>query len=169
MQNYFPRRKREALLIRPATPEDIAAMLRLQRSSPEAAHWQPREYDALFAPGSPPRIALIATEDPTPEVLGFLVARSLGEHHGAVEWEVENLAVDVMRRRKGLGAALVRELLFRATVAKVRWVILEVRESNLAALRLYEKAGFTCEGRRKNYYRNPAEDALLLRASIAVV
>jgi len=46
-------------------------------------------------------------------------------------------------------------------------VLLEVRESNLAARKLYEKLGFSEEGRRSNYYHEPREDAMLLRTSIA--
>ena len=64
-------------------------------------------------------------------------------------------------------SSLVRELLAEARAAGAASVILEVRESNRPALRLYESIGFKPEGRRKNYYQDPAEDALLYRILIA--
>ena len=92
---------------------------------------------------------------------GFLVARCLPE-----EWEIENVVVDENRRRQGIARSLIEELTSAADSADVRSIILEVRESNLAALGLYENIGFKEEGRRKGYYQSPAEDALLYRLTL---
>jgi ribosomal-protein-alanine N-acetyltransferase len=138
-------------------------MRELERHSETAAHWNAAQYDALFAADAQIRIALIAAEHSAePAIQGFLVARCLPD-----EWEIENIIVNERFRRSGVGSSLVRGLLAEARNARVASIILEVRESNLAALRLYESIGFKQEGRRKNYYQNPAQDALLYRFNIA--
>ena len=88
-------------------------------------------------------------------VSGFLVARVV-----ASEWEIENVAVTPCAHRQGVGRALVRELVERARRAGATCLTLEVRESNQAARRLYEGAGFGEDGRRRGYYHHPEEDAL---------
>ena len=110
----------------------------------------------MFHGESPQRLMLIAEDENT--VLGFLVARPIES-----EWELENIAVMTQRRRCGLGSALVGELSKCARLGGATSLILEVRESNAAARALYEKSGFLQEGRRKDYYRSPAEDAVLYR------
>jgi len=146
------------MLIRPATPADLPAMPALEQQADTAAHWSERDYDALFAPDAPRRIALLAME--IDETCGFIIARC-----GVDDWEIENVVVAAGQRRRGIGSALVREILQAARQAAVPAVLLEVRESNLAARQLYEKTGFTEIGRRPAYYREPPEDALLLRFS----
>lgn len=139
-------------------------MQAIEQESTTAAHWTTREYDALFAPDAPRRIALIASDDANcNDVRGFLIARCALD-----EWEIENVVVAGGQRRRGMATQLVRELLLRAQQAEAQAVLLEVRESNLAARQLYEKAGFMEGGRRKNYYCDPKEDAFLLRISVAV-
>ena len=147
--------------IRPATPADIVPMRALEQQADSAAHWAEREYDALFAPEAPKRIALVAAQ-PSEDVAGFLIARCAYD-----EWEIENIVVASALRRAGIGRALVDELLWRAQENHVTSVLLEVRESNLAARRLYERTGFIEVGRRAAYYQNPSEDALLLKYSVS--
>jgi [ribosomal protein S18]-alanine N-acetyltransferase len=91
-------------------------------------------------------------------VQGFLVAR-----HVASEWELENIVVAPLARRKGLGQQLLDALLVAARETNSSSVFLEVRESNAAARCLYEKAAFEQTGRRKSYYTDPVEDAVLYR------
>ena len=77
--------------------------------------------------------------------------------------DMMNIAVALDFRRKGLAEALVNALIDCLRQRKSRCLILEVRVSNTPAITLYEKLGFVEIGRRKNYYRNPKEDALILR------
>lgn len=77
--------------------------------------------------------------------------------------DMMNIAVAPDFRRKGLAEALVNALIDCLRQRKSRCLILEVRVSNTPAITLYEKLGFVEIGRRKNYYRNPKEDALILR------
>jgi ribosomal-protein-alanine acetyltransferase len=150
------------VLIRRATPDDVPSIRALEQQTETAAHWAEREYDALFAGESPPRIALVATsEEDASLVLGFAIARC-----ATAEWEIENVVVAPEKRNRGIGIKIIRDLLRQAQVAGATSVLLEVRESNAQARRLYEKLGFSQQGRRSNYYHEPEEDALLLSFSI---
>jgi ribosomal-protein-alanine N-acetyltransferase len=151
------------VLIRKATPEDIAIIRTLEQETETAAHWGEREYDALFAAEAPQRIALVAAEETDAEIVGFVIARCAED-----EWEIENVVVASEQRRRGVGIALVGELVQEARRSAAALVLLEVRESNAAARGLYEKIGFNEIGRRPDYYRNPPEDALLLGISISI-
>ena len=151
------------MLIRNATSDDVPLIRALEQRTATAAHWSSRQYDALFSPEAPGRVTLIATHEAgAPHLQGFVIARC-----GVEEWEIENVVVAEEQRRRGLGTALVGQLLEQARQSGVTSVLLEVRESNAAAQRLYEKLGFSEVGRRPNYYREPPEDALLLKISIS--
>jgi ribosomal-protein-alanine N-acetyltransferase len=78
----------------------------------------------------------------------------------ADEGYILNVAVLPEYRRKGIGEALVRYVI--TGFGDLAFVTLEVRPSNTAAVALYQKLGFERVGERKNYYRNPDENALLL-------
>jgi ribosomal-protein-alanine N-acetyltransferase len=79
----------------------------------------------------------------------------------AGEWEIENAVVAPEFHRRGVGRDLLGELLRQAGMAGGTAVWLEVRESNSAARGLYEKHGFRETGRRRGYYNDPSEDAIL--------
>ena len=153
------------MLIRNAIPDDVPLIRALEQQTETAAHWSAREYGALFSPEAPARVVLTAAdEDDNSQLHGFIIARC-----GIDEWEIENVVVAEHQRRHGLGAALAGKLLEQARAGGVTSVLLEVRESNLAARRLYEKLGFSEIGRRRDYYREPPEDALILKISISVL
>jgi ribosomal-protein-alanine acetyltransferase len=140
--------------VRAATPADLPALLALERSAPAAAHWKDADYSQLFAEGTK-HVTIVIGDD---YVQGFLVARDLGP-----EWEIENVVIAASAQRRGLGPRLVQEVLNRAQTQGAQAVFLEVRESNQAARRLYSKLGFVESGRRKSYYGNPQEDALVYK------
>jgi [ribosomal protein S18]-alanine N-acetyltransferase len=141
--------------IRPATLADIPSMLQLDRQSSTAAHWTDEQYREAFQ-GEADRLLLVA--ESSLDILGFLVAR-----HVAPEWELENIVVAPSARQKGLGKRLLDALLVAARETNSSAIFLEVRESNAAALTLYEKVNFEPAGRRKSYYTDPPEDAVLYR------
>jgi len=91
-------------------------------------------------------------------VAGYVVALDAAD-----EGEILNLAVAPGGRRAGLGRALVKEVLAALAERGVEHVYLEVRESNAPARALYAAHGFVEAGRRKQYYRRPVEDAIVLR------
>lgn len=162
MPSCFRSLTSDLVRLRGATPSDVAQMRKLEQESSTAAHWSESQYGGLF--DSPPaaRIIRIAEDDSdTGRIQGFLIARCLSD-----EWEIENIVVDPLFRRIGVATSLIRDLLSAAHSSGATKVLLEVRESNEAARRLYEKIGFTLQGRRKDYYRNPPEDAILYRLSL---
>jgi ribosomal-protein-alanine acetyltransferase len=147
------------MLIRRATAADIPAMMGLEQRAATAAHWSAEQYRTAFSIGAPSRAVLVIEEGVG--VQGFIAGRGLDG-----EWEIENIAVAGPARRRGLGARLLGEFLHLARSEGAQAVFLEVRESNLAAQKLYEKWAFVETGRRKLYYRDPEEDAIIFRLDI---
>ena len=82
------------------------------------------------------------------------------------ETDMMNVAVHPDHRRAGIAEKLVTELVCRLKEKGSCALLLEVRASNEAAKKLYEKLGFVQVGCRKSYYRNPKEDALILKKSL---
>ena len=80
----------------------------------------------------------------------------------ADEVHINTLAVKAAVQRRGLATHLLRHVFAQAAAAGVRRATLEVRRSNEAALRLYERLGFSVQGIRRDYYSNPLEDGLIL-------
>jgi [ribosomal protein S18]-alanine N-acetyltransferase len=148
------------LSVRPANSADLAAMMALERHAATAAHWTVEQYEVVFRASSLDRLAMLIEEES--QVQGFVIARVVGE-----EWEIENMAIAGPVRRRGLGTRLFGELLDLARAKGVRAVFLEVRESNRAARALYEKWAFLESGKRKRYYKDPEEDAVLYRLDFA--
>ena len=94
---------------------------------------------------------------------GEQVAGYIGSQTVCGETDMMNVAVHPSHRRKGIAEALILGLIEELKAMESHCLTLEVRASNTPAISLYEKLGFSEIGRRKNYYRNPKEDALILR------
>ena len=92
------------------------------------------------------------------KVLGYV-----GSQFGYGEADMMNLAVAPQYRKQGIGHRLILELISHLSELDVKSLTLEVRQSNAAAVRLYEKMGFKQVGLRPNYYQKPKEAALILR------
>lgn len=158
------------MTVRSATAADLPCLIELERRCATAAHWTEQQYQTALLGDGTGRIALIIDCDreaqqhaePPPGILAFLIARPVG-----LEWELENIVVQPSARRKGLGATLLAELLAAAREAKSESVFLEVRESNVVARAFYKKLGFAEIGRRRGYYFNPYEDAILCRLGLS--
>ena len=93
---------------------------------------------------------------------GEMVAGYIGSQTVMGETDMMNVAVHPDFRRRGIAEALVKRLVEDLQAMESHCLTLEVRASNAPAIALYEKLGFSQIGRRKNYYRNPREDALIL-------
>ena len=136
--------------IRSAALNDVPAILAIEQQASSAAHWTTEQYNKLVEGG----VVLVAEE--AGKLCGFICA-----HAVAGEWEMENVVVAAEFLRRGIANELVRELIKSSESKAASAMLLEVRESNLSARRLYEKHGFREVGRRRGYYRDPAEDAIL--------
>jgi [ribosomal protein S18]-alanine N-acetyltransferase len=90
-------------------------------------------------------------------IAGYIVAReTAGELH------INNVAVREQYRRKGIGSALLEQIVHEATRLGVKIAFLEVRSGNTAAQALYGKCGFKAIATRANYYSEPREDAVVM-------
>lgn len=94
-------------------------------------------------------------------VIGFLNGTAVLD-----EAELLNIAVMEEYRGMGAGGALIGEFLHILSDKNVGTVYLEVRESNAEAISLYKKYGFEQNGMRRNYYRHPVENAVLMMKKI---
>jgi ribosomal-protein-alanine N-acetyltransferase len=92
------------------------------------------------------------------QIVGYSVCWKLGD-----ELHIANLAVAPDFRKQGLGRRLLGHVLVRALESEMQSATLEVRSGNLAAQALYASFGFQVVGRRKRYYRDNNEDALLMQ------
>lgn len=99
---------------------------------------------------------------------GETVAGYIGSQSVIGEADMMNVAVHPDYRRQGIARLLVTELVAALAKKGVSSLALEVRASNVPAISLYEQLGFIQVGRRPNYYRNPKEDAYILRKEWAL-
>ena len=99
---------------------------------------------------------LVALEDA--KVVGYVGSQTV-----CGETDMMNVAVHPVWRRKGIAELLIEQLIAELKKMESACLALEVRASNAPAIALYQKLDFRVAGRRPNYYRNPKEDALILR------
>lgn len=101
--------------------------------------------------------ALVWEDEDTKKIAGFaILTMSIGTA------DITDIAVAKKYRKQGIADKLLKELLAHGSKKSITEFALEVRSSNEAAIRLYQKNGFVLEGIRKNYYRNPVEDACIM-------
>jgi ribosomal-protein-alanine N-acetyltransferase len=155
--------------IRTGGAVDLAAVLMMERGIAEAPHWTRAEYEAIAnAEGnvdSGVRRCLMIAEAEEGRLLGFAVAKVIGSGLEGVG-EIETVAVDWAARRKGMGRSLCEAVTEWCSRQGARAVELEVRAGSVGAIALYRGLGFVSVGRRKGYYREPVEDALLMKLEL---
>ena len=140
------------MIVRKATLSDIPAVAALERAEfPDGAD------EGMLARLWETDGGVILAAEEGNDLLGYVWARFVLD-----EGEIGNIAVAPEHRRCGVGAALLGALFAESERRGAAVLQLEVRESNLAARRLYEKNGFETVGKRKNYYEKPTEDAILM-------
>lgn len=91
------------------------------------------------------------------EVVGYI-----GMYKVFNEGDITNITVNKHFRNKGIGTMLIKKVLEKSLEYEIRDVLLEVRESNNNAIKLYEKIGFVNIGTRKNFYERPVENAMIM-------
>lgn len=148
------------MIIDEARTNDLASLVELEQlCSPHP--WSEPTLAAALSGTAGDQVIIGRAEDELTELLGFCVFRALAE-----EVEIHNIAVRPQHRRQGLARALLVRALELAAASGARVAHLEVRAGNAAAVALYRHLGFSCVGRRANYYASPEEDALLFSAAV---
>jgi len=139
-------------MIRDFAPSDLESVRKLLLSTREAAPWSSDDFLLASERGLSLRVA-----EEEGAVCGLMVFRIVAD-----EAEILNLAVDASRRRQGTGSRLIEDVVAACQAAGVRKIFLEVRDSNEAGRKFYSRMGFMEAGRRRQYYQQPVEDALVL-------
>lgn len=138
------------------TEHDLLEVVEIEEQS-GLSRWG---WAAYYAELQGPNRDLMLIAKPTLEgapIAGYIVAReTAGELH------INNVAVRTEFRRRGIGAALLNQVLDEACRRKANAAFLEVRSANRAAQTLYEKCGFKAIARRADYYSEPREDAVVM-------
>ena len=144
---------RPKLVIRPMTAKDIPAVAEMEKALFRSP-WPEKSFEYEVA-SNPHSYQLVAEHDE--EVIGYLVAWFLID-----ELQIATIGVKPEWQGKGIGTLLMIAAIEWALAKGASSITLEVRPSNIRAIKLYEKLGFRVVGRREHYYRPDGEDALLM-------
>jgi ribosomal-protein-alanine N-acetyltransferase len=131
-------------MLRRAVLEDLAKIAAIQAEAPEASQWEPMDYLRYEC--------WVSEQDEA--VVGFIVTRRVATD----ECEILNLAIAAAARRSGVARTLLNHVM---VISPGNW-FLEVRESNRAAISLYEATGFRRSGTRSGYYQSSPEAAIVM-------
>jgi len=150
----------EGLVIRKMRYEDLAAVHVIENRS-FTAPWQLNSFISEL--GNIDAVLKVAVF--SGKVAGYVCIRAILD-----SVHVLDLAVAPGYRRKGFGGLLLINALkeIRISRPELKSVTLEVRESNIEAIRLYEKFGFAETGRRRGYYQRPIEDAVIMERDMDI-
>jgi [ribosomal protein S18]-alanine N-acetyltransferase len=155
--------------LRPLSELDLSLVRTWMRDDLHAPAWSEDDLSGLIRASDNPRKARRAwVAEDGPALMGFAVATALSIPEAPAECELEFVLVTHHARRRGIGIALMGTVLAWARDLGAKEIWLEVRKSNVCAVRLYERCGFAITGSRPGYYVDPVEDALLMRCQIEV-
>ncbi|MCL1859318.1 MAG: ribosomal protein S18-alanine N-acetyltransferase [Oscillospiraceae bacterium] len=136
----------------PLAEEYIDKIVKIERES-FGDPWSKKLFVDLI--DNPLAVCFVAVEDA--EVAGYLIAYQIID-----EIQILNIAVKESKRNGKIATELFNVIFEYAKIESVKEFTLEVRQSNIGAIALYKKLGFKIDGMRKNYYKNPKEDAILM-------
>jgi [ribosomal protein S18]-alanine N-acetyltransferase len=146
-------------VIRAMSRADLDAVVLLEKSTPEAPHWERSAYEGFLSKDDPAKQTFVVEQGG--RLVGFVAARIVVD-----VCELESIAVAASARRVGLGTALLETLVYWARQQGASRVQLEVRHGNDATIMFYKRNGFIKDGLRRGYYRDPEEDALLMSLTL---
>ena len=138
--------------IRNMTLDDIESVFEIEKSI-FSVPWSKKSFESSIS--SKDTIYIVATIDE--KIVGYLGIYILGDQS-----DISNVGVHKDYRRMHIAEAMLSYIFDRAKSNNVKEITLEVRESNVAAISLYEKMGFKEIGIRKKYYQKPLENGLLM-------
>jgi ribosomal-protein-alanine N-acetyltransferase len=133
-------------------PEDVPELVKIERVSFSSPWSEASFYSEIYNRYSITRVAELQGT-----AVGYICVK-----HIADECHLLNLAVHPNYRRLGIATVLLENVIQELKIDGCRFLYLEVRSSNYAAKKLYERFGFKIVGIRKNYYVSPAEDAVIM-------
>ncbi len=144
------------VIIREMEIADIAMIMNLEKEL-FSAPWS----EAMFSEQIRGHYAYILQKDENKKIIGYLCGWKLLN-----EFTITNIGITGDFQRMGFGTKLVKFIISKLLHEMCFKITLEVRESNLKAIGLYEKFGFEEIGLRSNYYRNPVENAVIMRLNM---
>lgn len=142
--------------IRPMREEDLDAVMRIERSC-FAPPWKREDFAAHLQAD----YARLFVAEREADLIGYVDLLSAAD-----QGDIANIAVREDARGGGVGSALLLAALNAARELGLVEIFLEVRTSNEAAIRMYERASFSQIGTRRAYYTQPTEDACLMRLTL---
>lgn len=154
------------VIYRLATVRDVEALARLEQECFSAHPWSEEELTESLLKYNY-RFFVAAEVDENGEETGNIFGY-VGMYIVAAEGNIANVAVTAPARRQGIGRGLMQALCDYSRKTDCIALTLEVRVTNTPAKRLYESLGFESAGVRKNFYRDPVEDAEILWLHFAV-
>lgn len=155
----------QGIMLTPMTEHDLLEVVEIEEGS-GLSRWGWSAYYAELQSRNRSLMVVAKLEKPLENqnsynLAGYIVARvTAGELH------INNVAVRDDFRRRGIGSALLSRILQEGQKLGASTAFLEVRSANIEAQALYAKCGFRLIGRRRNYYTEPPEDALIMSAEL---
>ena len=146
----------QGISVRDMQVSDLPSVMVIERASFTSPWSEDSILSDLYSSQSMTRVALI-NED----IAGYFIARQVID-----EGQLLDIAVKAECRQQGIAALLMKDLISGLRMKGVVKLFLEVRAGNGAAIRLYGKSGFTTISTRKNYYKNPVEDAYIMMVEL---
>ena len=143
--------------VEPMRPEDLDEVLAIERAS----FTMPWSRGAFLYEIQQNRVARCRVMREGDAIVGYLCVWEIAD-----EIHITNVAVHPTRRRQGIARALLGGVLAEARARDLRLIVLEVRPSNREAIGLYESFGFRVTGRRRGYYYDTGEDALVMETRL---
>ena len=134
--------------------EDVPQVADVEASAYGKHHWSK---DAFYSEAENHIAKYYTAKNNNGDILGYL-----GTWHIVDEAHITTLAVRPEERRKHIADCLIVKLLEDCYNKFIKYITLEVRVSNIPAIKLYEKYGFKSLGKRKGYYQDNNEDALIM-------
>jgi ribosomal-protein-alanine N-acetyltransferase len=144
------------VIIREMEIADLPMIIKLEEEL-FSAPWS----EAMFSEEIKGHYAYVLHKDEDKDIFGYICGWKLLN-----EFTITNIGISQKFQRMGFGAKLVKFIINKLLYEKCYKFTLEVRESNQIAIELYEKFGFEQTGLRVNYYRNPVENAVMMRLNM---